>query len=152
MEGGSSLLGSGCLLGRSLTWGRAGLGKEDGSAQRSFCELGLGKGVGGHRRAPGKEGLLDQRRVCRGRKTRGALSTGSCFLSALSIYAVVQLAAGGGHLSPPFPLSPGGNQCTKPGRSECSLCCPRKPNAPSPKWESSSRATQQQQAETTQRG
>ena len=35
MQGGSSLLGSCCVLGRGLAWGRAGLREEGGSAWRS---------------------------------------------------------------------------------------------------------------------
>lgn len=56
-EGGSSRLGSCCVLGRGLAWGRAGQREEDSSAWRSFCRLRLG--LGDVEEPGGERGLLD---------------------------------------------------------------------------------------------
>lgn len=65
---------------------------------------GSGEGLGAwESQARGKKGLLDPSRLCRGRRTSGALSAGSCFLSALSSSAPAQLAAGGTPLTPSCP-------------------------------------------------
>lgn len=75
-----------------------------------MCGLGLGTGVGGRGRVWGEKGLLDQsgavgeRRICCGmKKTRSALSIGSCFLSARSSYTMSSWQLGDISHPPPFP-------------------------------------------------
>lgn len=79
-------------------------GEQEAAAEISSSGEGLGAWES---KARGEKRLLAQRRVCRGRRTSGALSAGSCFLSAPSSSAPAQLAAGGTP-SPPSFLQPEG--------------------------------------------
>ena len=95
-------VGRGSGLGKSRAAGAGRLCPEEQEA--AAVGWGSGEGFGGHGRAWagawGENALLGQRTVCRGRKTRGALSTGSCFqFSVTMLCSSWQL---GRHLSPPL--------------------------------------------------